>query len=113
MPYSTRSQSSRVRWAWCWRDLISARRRRGAFTSAHACSAAEAKGNRVVQNLCSAKFLFGQTAELAYGQPATDAAIVVQPNFDIVFLHPKCRGAGIDPKLRRKLTEQGLFLDAR
>jgi hypothetical protein len=34
------------------------------------------------------KYLFGQAAELAYGQPAADAAIVVQPNFDIVFLQP-------------------------
>ena len=34
------------------------------------------------------KYLFGQTTELAYGQPVADAAIVIQPNFDIVFLHP-------------------------
>ena len=34
------------------------------------------------------KYLFGQTAELAYGEPSADAAIVIQPNFDIVFLHP-------------------------
>jgi hypothetical protein len=34
------------------------------------------------------KYLFGQTAELAYGEPNADAAIVIQPNFDIVFLHP-------------------------
>ncbi len=34
------------------------------------------------------KYLYGQTAELAYGEPKADAAIVIQPNFDIVFLHP-------------------------
>jgi hypothetical protein len=34
------------------------------------------------------KYLFGQTTELAYGEPNADAAIVIQPNFDIVFLHP-------------------------
>ena len=34
------------------------------------------------------KYLFGQTAELTYGQPVAEAAIVIQPNFDIVFLHP-------------------------
>jgi hypothetical protein len=34
------------------------------------------------------KYLFGQTAELVYGAPNADAAIVIQPNFDIVFLHP-------------------------
>jgi hypothetical protein len=34
------------------------------------------------------KHLFGQTAELAYGQPVADAAIVIQPNFDVVFLQP-------------------------
>ena len=34
------------------------------------------------------KYLFGQSAELAYGEPSADAAIVIQPNFDIVFLHP-------------------------
>jgi hypothetical protein len=34
------------------------------------------------------KYLFGQTAELAYGESNAEAAIVIQPNFDIVFLHP-------------------------
>jgi hypothetical protein len=34
------------------------------------------------------KHLFGQTAELAYGQPDADAAIVIQPNFEVVFLQP-------------------------
>jgi hypothetical protein len=34
------------------------------------------------------KHLFGQTAELAYGQPVADAAIVIQPNFEVVFLQP-------------------------
>ncbi len=34
------------------------------------------------------QYLFGQSADLAYGQPTTDAAIVIQPNFDIVFLQP-------------------------
>jgi hypothetical protein len=34
------------------------------------------------------KHLFGQTAEPAYGQPVADAAIVIQPNFEVVFLQP-------------------------
>lgn len=34
------------------------------------------------------RHLFGQTAELAYGQPVADAAIVIQPNFEVVFLQP-------------------------
>jgi len=34
------------------------------------------------------KHLFGQTADLAYGQPVADAAIVIQPNFEVVFLQP-------------------------
>ncbi len=34
------------------------------------------------------KHLFGQAAELAYGQPVADAAIVIQPNFEVVFLQP-------------------------
>jgi hypothetical protein len=34
------------------------------------------------------KYRFGQSAELTYGQPVADAAIVIQPNFEIVFLQP-------------------------
>jgi hypothetical protein len=34
------------------------------------------------------KHLIGQSAELAYGQPVADAAIVIQPNFEVVFLQP-------------------------
>lgn len=34
------------------------------------------------------RFLFGLTKKLAYGKPDMDATVVVQPNFEIVFLHP-------------------------
>lgn len=34
------------------------------------------------------QYFSGQTDQLAYGQAAADHAVIVQPNFDIVFLHP-------------------------
>ena len=34
------------------------------------------------------RYLFGLSADLAYGQPVGESAIMVQPNFEIVFLHP-------------------------
>ena len=47
------------------------------------------EGGQIWFRLSSAgKYLFGQTAELAYGEPSVNAAIIIQPNFDIVFLHP-------------------------
>ena len=34
------------------------------------------------------EYLFGVKAALAYGQPVAEAAVIIQPNFEIVFLHP-------------------------
>jgi hypothetical protein len=53
IPYSTRSQSSYVRWVYCWRDVISIRGRKGAHAASNACSASEADRKRVVENPCS------------------------------------------------------------
>jgi len=51
--------------------------------------AGERDGGEVCFRLSGAgRFLFGLTGELVYGQPAAEAAVVVQPNFEIVFLHP-------------------------
>jgi hypothetical protein len=51
--------------------------------------AGERDGGEVCFRLSGAgRFLFGLTGELVYGQPAAAAAVVVQPNFEIVLLHP-------------------------
>lgn len=45
-------------------------------------------GNILFRLSSAGRCFFGLEHELEYGQPLQDARVVVQPNFEIVFLHP-------------------------
>ncbi|MBI2949568.1 MAG: helicase-associated domain-containing protein [Verrucomicrobia bacterium] len=48
----------------------------------------DAKGEVCFQLSPAGRYLFGLNPELAYGRPTAEAGLVVQPNFEIVFLAP-------------------------
>ena len=54
------------------------------------CVETGANGNNEIRFRLSpaGRFLFGLNPDLAYGEPATETGLVVQPNFEIVFLTP-------------------------